>query len=64
MLAGVVSSLPKIRKSVERLLSEIDVRQARSDAVEELFVNPDKYPSIQDAKDVSIMVVLSSTGSI
>ncbi|KAJ9105305.1 hypothetical protein QFC21_001673 [Naganishia friedmannii] len=51
MLAGIVSSLPKIQKSVERLLCEIDVRQARSDAVEDLFVNPDKFPSIQNAKD-------------
>ncbi|KAJ9120824.1 hypothetical protein QFC22_002758 [Naganishia vaughanmartiniae] len=54
MLAGIVASLPKIRKSVERLLSEIDVRQARSDAVENLFVNPDKFPSIQDAKDCMV----------
>ncbi|KAJ9099014.1 hypothetical protein QFC20_005771 [Naganishia adeliensis] len=51
LLSGIISSLPKIRKVVERLLSDIDVRQARSDSTENLFTNPEKFPSIQDAKD-------------
>lgn len=53
LLAGIISSFPKIRKIVERLLSDIDVRQARSDSTENLFTNSEKFPSIQDAKDVS-----------
>ena len=52
LLAGIVSSLPKIRKDVELFLSEIDIRQARSDLTENLFTNPNKFPAIQDAKDV------------
>lgn len=57
MLAGIVSSLPKIRKDIELFLSEIDIRQARSDSTENLFTNPDKFPSIQDAKDVSRFIM-------
>ena len=52
LLARIAQSFPKIKESVSRLLSEIDIRKARTDKPEDMFKNVDTYPKIAQARQV------------
>ncbi|GAA5986743.1 hypothetical protein JCM11641_007759 [Rhodosporidiobolus odoratus] len=50
LLKGIVGELPKIRKKVEELLWQIDVKAARDNKKETLFQDEGKYPELQTCK--------------
>lgn len=53
LLARIVRSFPKVKEPITRLLSDIDIRSARTDKPEDMFKNADLYPRIAQARKVS-----------
>jgi DNA mismatch repair protein MSH3 len=54
LLNDIVSSLPQLQGPIKELLEDLDIKQAREGVFTELWTNPEKYPAIEDAKDVCI----------
>lgn len=52
LLARIAQSFPKIKEPVSRLLSEIDIRKARTDKPEDMFKIVATYPKIAQARQV------------
>ncbi len=46
--------MPGLKEPVERFLSDINQAEAQAGNLASMFVDPDKYPLVQDAKDVSL----------
>lgn len=55
LLNSILKVLPSIRDSSKALLDAINVKEARNGDKANLWNDIDKYPDIQDAKDVSHM---------
>jgi len=53
LLNEAIFALPTIREIVTSKLKEIDSKSARNNAMSDLWIDPEKYPAIADAKDVS-----------
>ncbi|KZT60361.1 hypothetical protein CALCODRAFT_114887 [Calocera cornea HHB12733] len=51
MLNDIVYSLPAMLDVVTQLMHPFDIRKARDDNKAELWLDPQKYPAIQDTKD-------------
>ncbi|KZO95721.1 DNA mismatch repair protein MSH3 [Calocera viscosa TUFC12733] len=51
VLNDVVYSLPTMLDAVTQLMQPIDLRKARDNNKDELWLDPQKYPAIQDTKD-------------
>jgi len=52
LLNNVLRTLPTIREPARAFLNCINLREARENDEANLWADPDKYPDIQDAKDV------------
>lgn len=52
LLNNIVAVLPTIRETAQSFLGDINVREARENNEADLWQNADKYPDVQDAKDV------------
>ncbi|WVQ79017.1 hypothetical protein IAT38_001109 [Cryptococcus sp. DSM 104549] len=51
LLNSIPNTLPSILETARGFLSAINIKEARNNNKAELFVDPDKYPDIQDIKD-------------
>ena len=52
LLNHIVRTLPTIREKATDFLSAINIKSARENDEANLWQDPDKYPAVQDAKDV------------
>lgn len=52
MLNNILTTLPTIAEPARAFLNAIDLKAARANNEADLWTDPDKYPEIQDAKDV------------
>lgn len=52
LLNNIIQTLPTIRETIQGFLKDINVKIARENDEANWWTNPDKYPAIQDAKDV------------
>lgn len=53
LLNNIIQTLPTIRETIQGFLKVINVKIARENDEANWWTDPDKYPAIQDAKDVS-----------
>lgn len=53
LLNSIVATLPTIAKPSKDFLAAIDLKAAKANNEADLWTDPDRYPEIQDAKDVS-----------
>lgn len=53
LLREIIDTFPKLQSPVKQLLDAIDSREAHAGNLANLFLDRDKFPTIQDAKDVS-----------
>ena len=54
LLNNIVETLPTIRETVQAFLQAVSVKAAKENDEAGLWTDPNKYPDIQDAKDVGI----------
>jgi DNA mismatch repair protein MSH3 len=52
LLNNILESLPTILEPTKEFLAAIDMKAAKANNEADLWTDPDKYPDIQDAKDV------------
>lgn len=52
LLNSVIRTLPTIRETAQGFLEHINLKCAKDDNEADLWNDPDKYPDVQDAKDV------------
>lgn len=57
LLNCILASLPTILEPTKEFLAAIDMKAAKANNEADLWTDPDKYPEIQDAKDVSPRLV-------
>lgn len=53
LLNNIVKLLPTIRETSQSFLNDIDLKAAKANEEANLWSDPDKFPDLQDAKDVS-----------
>lgn len=53
LLNSILATLPTIADALKEFLAAIDMKAAKANNEADLWTDPDKYPDIQDAKDVS-----------
>jgi DNA mismatch repair protein MSH3 len=53
LLNSVLKVLPSVRESSKAFLGDISTKAAKDNDEANLWADPDKYPEVQDAKDVS-----------
>jgi len=61
LLNTIIKTLPTIRETVQGFLQAVSVKAAKDNDEAGLWTDPDKYPDIQDAKDVSVNLQKSLT---
>jgi DNA mismatch repair protein MSH3 len=54
LLNTIIKTLPTIRETVQDFLQAVSVKAAKDNNEAGLWTDPEKYPDIQDAKDVSV----------
>lgn len=64
LLNNILKVLPSVRASTKAFLSDISTKAAKDNDEANLWADPDKYPEVQDAKDVSLLRVLQLTVSV
>jgi hypothetical protein len=52
LLNSILKILPTIREPARQFLGAINIKAAKENNVADLWTDPDKYPDLQDAKDV------------
>jgi hypothetical protein len=52
LLNSILKILPTIREPARDFLSAINIKAAKENNEADLWTDPDKYPDVQDAKDV------------
>lgn len=52
LLNDIISALPCLKAPVQNILSCIDLKKAAEDKRDELWIDPDKYPVVDDTKMV------------
>ena len=52
LLNGIIYALPTIKEAVDKLLAAIDIKKAKGDEKEDLWIDPAKFQSIDDTKTV------------
>lgn len=53
MLNEIIAILPTLREPVRKILADINLKKAGENNVNELWVDPDKYPAVCDRHFVS-----------
>jgi len=53
LLNNILKVLPSVRESSKTFLDAIHTKAAQENDESGLWTDPDKYPAVQDAKDVS-----------
>lgn len=53
LLNNIVKLLPTIRETSQAFLRDIDLKAAKANEEANLWADPEKFPDLQDAKDVS-----------
>lgn len=53
LLNTIVKLLPTIRETSQMFLRDLNLQSAKANEVSNLWSDPDKYPDLQDAQDVS-----------
>lgn len=53
LLNNILQTLPSIRTQAQAFLSAINLKEARENNQASLWADDEKYPDLQDAKDVS-----------
>jgi DNA mismatch repair protein MSH3 len=56
LLNSIMRTLPSIRDKAKELLNAVNVKEARENVEANLWNDSDRYPDIQDAKDVSYLL--------
>ncbi|PWN47643.1 hypothetical protein IE53DRAFT_238042 [Violaceomyces palustris] len=51
LLNEIIRSIPEGKSTVQRLLNQVSIKEARSNDKANLFVDQDRYPKVQQAKD-------------
>lgn len=57
LLNNILKILPSIRDTARSFLNAIDIKEARDGNMAGLWADPDKFPDVQDAKDVSLTAI-------
>lgn len=52
LLQNVVAAFPPIKSAVDGFLNDIVIREARADNASNMFADPEKYPAIQETKNI------------
>lgn len=52
LLNNIVNTLPTIRESAREFLNALNIKETRNNNEADLWTDADKYPDVQDAKDV------------
>jgi DNA mismatch repair protein MSH3 len=64
LLNNILSTLPSIAQDAKAFLADYNVKMAREGDIGSLWNDVDKYPDLQDAKDVSTATVIKARGNI
>lgn len=63
LLNTIIQTLPTIRETVQDFLQAISIKAAKENDEANLWTDRDKFPDIQDAKDVNFHRVCRSNNS-
>jgi hypothetical protein len=67
LLNNIVKLLPTIRETSQSFLRDLNLQAAKANEEANLWSDPDKYPDLQDAKDVrlcSLKIILTLIGPV